>query len=153
VALLYPDPVQVVSRGKMAAEISERLGGPQGGAYRAPAVGLQGAVSAAHGLAATAGLRILMQGGNAVEAAVAVGAALNVVEPYMSGLGGGGGFMTIYEARSGTVHTLDYVGHTPQAADPTVFSSLEELGADIRSACVPGTLRRLAGCSGPLRVR
>ena len=101
---------------------------------------MQGAVSAAHGLAATAGLRILMQGGNAVDAAVAVGAALNVVEPYMSGLGGGGGFMTIYEAKSRTVHTLDYVGHTPQSADPTVFSSLEELGADIRSACVPGTL-------------
>ena len=101
---------------------------------------MQGAVSAAHGLAATAGLRILMQGGNAVDAAVAVGAALNVVEPYMSGLGGGGGFMTIYEAKSGKVHTLDYVGHTPQAADPTAFASLEELSADIRSACVPGTL-------------
>ena len=101
---------------------------------------MQGAVSAAHGLAATAGLLILMRGGNAVDAAVAVGAALNVVEPFMSGLGGGGGFMTIYEAKSGTVNTLDYVGHTPQASDPTAFSSLEELGADIRSTCVPGTL-------------
>ena len=132
--------MQVLSQSKTAGDISERLGGPQGGAYRAPAVGLQGAVSAAHGLAATAGLGILMQGGNAVDAAVAVGAALNVVEPYMSGLGGGGGFMTIYEAKSRTVHTLDYVGHTPQAADPTVFRSLEELGSDIRSTCVPGTL-------------
>jgi gamma-glutamyltranspeptidase/glutathione hydrolase len=124
----------------LTAGISERLGGPQAGAYRPPAIGLRGAVSAAHGLAATAGLRILMDGGNAVDAAVAVGAALNVVEPYMSGLGGGGGFMTIYESKSGTVHTLDYVGHTPQAADPSVFSTLEELDTDIRSACVPGTL-------------
>jgi gamma-glutamyltranspeptidase / glutathione hydrolase len=137
----YDEAVQqVVSGDNVAAAISERLGGPQAGAYRPPAVGMRGAVSAAHGLAATAGLHVLMEGGNAVDAAVAVGAALSVVEPYMSGLGGGGGFMTIYEAKSGTVHTLDYVGHTPQAADPGVFSSLEELGADIRSACVPGIL-------------
>src|SRR5579859_5288787 len=116
------------------------LGGPHGGAYRPPAVGLRGAVTAAHGLAATAGLRILMQGGNAIDAAVALGAALSVVEPFMSGPGGGGGFMTVYEARTGTVHTLDYVGRTPAAADPTAFTSLEALGADIRSPCVPGTL-------------
>ena len=101
---------------------------------------MRGAVSGAHGLAATAGLRILMQGGKAVDAAVAVGAALNVVEPYMSGLGGGGGFMTIYEAATQKVFTLDYVGHTPIASDPSAFSSLEELGRDIRSSCVPGTL-------------
>ncbi len=101
---------------------------------------MQGAVSAAQGLAATAGLRMLMQGGNAMDAAVAVGAALNVVEPFMSGLGGGGGFMTVYDARSGALHVLDYVGRTPAAADPTAFSSLQSLDADIRSSCVPGTL-------------
>src|SRR5207302_3952714 len=106
--------VQMLSktRGASAAEV---LGGPHGGAYRPPAVVMQGAVSAAHGLAATAGLRILMQGGNAVDAAVAVGAALNVVEPYMSGIGGGGGFMLIHEARTGAIHALDYVGRTPAA--------------------------------------
>ena len=63
---------------------AEALGGPQGGAYRSPSVGMNGVVSAAHGLAATAGLRIMMEGGNAVDAAVAVGAALGVVEPFMS---------------------------------------------------------------------
>jgi gamma-glutamyltranspeptidase/glutathione hydrolase len=119
---------------------AEALGGPHGGAYRAPAVGVQGAASAAHGLAATAGLRILMQGGNAIDAAVAIGAALSVVEPFMSGLGGGGGFMTIHEARTGTVHVLDYVGRTPAASDPTAFASLDALGTDVRSSCVPGTL-------------
>src|SRR5439155_8712008 len=88
----------------------------------------------------TAGLRILMQGGNAVDAAIAVGAALSVVEPYMSGLGGGGGYMLIREARTGVIHALDYVGRTPAAADPTVFADLKQLDTDIRSACVPGTL-------------
>jgi gamma-glutamyltranspeptidase/glutathione hydrolase len=92
---------------------------------------MQGAATAAHGLAATSGLRILMQGGNAVDAAVAIGAALSVVEPFMSGLGGGGGFMTIHEAATGEVHVLDYVGRTPAAADPTAFSNLDELGSDI----------------------
>ena len=116
------------------------LGGPHGGAYRPPAVGMRGAVSAAHGLAATAGLRILMEGGNAVDGAVATAAALSVVEPYMSGLGGGGGLMTIHHAASGAIHVLDYVGHTPAAADPSAFSSLEEVDADIRSSGVPGTL-------------
>ena len=105
---------------------------------------MRGAVSAAHGLASTAGLRILIDGGNAVDAAVATGAALGVVEPFMSGIGGGGGFMLDYEARTGQVHALDYVGRTPSAADPTAFASLDELGTDIRASATPGTLGRLA---------
>src|SRR6478672_9822144 len=91
--------------------------GPHGGAYRPPATGRNGVVAAAHGLAATAGLRLLFEGGTAVDAAVAVGAALGVVEPYMSGIGGGGGSMLVYEAATRTVHTLDYLGTAPQAAD------------------------------------
>ena len=114
--------------------------GPHAGAYRAPAVGRNGVVAAAHGLAATAGLRALVDGGTAVDAAVAVGAALGVVEPFMSGIGGGGGSMLIYEATTHTVHVLDYLGPAPAAADPTAFSSLDEIDADVRSATVPAVL-------------
>jgi gamma-glutamyltranspeptidase/glutathione hydrolase len=119
---------------------AEALGGPQGGAYRSPSVGTNGVVSAAHGLAATAGLRILMEGGNAIDAAVGVGAALGVVEPFMSGLGGGGGFMLFHEGKTGQTHVLDYIGLPPAASDPTVFSSIDQIARDVRSSTVPGTL-------------
>ena len=117
-----------------------QLGGPHAGAFRPPSVGMNGVVSAAHGLAATAGLRVLMEGGNAVDGAVAVAAALGVVEPFMSGLGGGGGFMLFHEGKTGAVHGLDYIGLTPAAADPNAFTSIEEIGRDVRSSTVPGSL-------------
>src|SRR5919204_2991190 len=104
--------------------------GPHAGAYRPPAMGRAGVVAAAHGLAATAGLRMLFGGGTAVDAAVAVGATLGVVEPFMSGLGGGGGFMLIYEASTRKVHALDFMGHIPAAADPSAFSDVEAINAD-----------------------
>jgi gamma-glutamyltranspeptidase/glutathione hydrolase len=68
-----------------------------------------GMVAAAHPLAAAAGARILSNGGNAFDAAVATAAALNVVEPYMSGLAGRG-VATCYIASEKRVRSLDFVG-------------------------------------------
>ena len=65
-----------------------------------------GAVIAAHPLAVQAGRSILSQGGNAIDAAVAVSFALNVAEPHASGIGGGG-FMLVYPANGKPVF-LDY---------------------------------------------
>ena len=109
-------PVQLNLPGRSGA------GPPQGQAYRGTATGLNGMVACAHPLAAQAGLRTLAAGGNAIDAAVAVAAALNVVEPFMSGLGGGG-WMQVYHAATGDHKILDYCGQCPAAADPSRFDA------------------------------
>ena len=78
---------------------------------------LRGVVAAAHPLAALAGARLLLTGGNAIDAAVATAAALNVVEPYMSGIGGIG-FAACYLADEGRVRTLDFTTRVPSQFDP-----------------------------------
>ena len=64
------------------------------------------AIASAHPLATQAGVQILQQGGNAFDAAVAVTAALAVVEPYSSGIGGGG-FWLLHKARDNTQIMID----------------------------------------------
>src|SRR6476619_6411120 len=74
-------------------------------------------------MAAQAGLRILQQGGNAFDAAVATAATMAVVEPLMSGLGGVGGYALIYDAKKHEVRSLDFIGAAPGAAKPEIFSA------------------------------
>jgi gamma-glutamyltranspeptidase/glutathione hydrolase len=85
-----------------------------------PAVGKQGMISSAHPLATQAGLEILEAGGNAFDAAVAVAATLNVVEPMMSGMGGFG-VTLLYDAEKGVTRCLDASGRFPAATDADVF--------------------------------
>jgi gamma-glutamyltranspeptidase/glutathione hydrolase len=86
----------------------------------APAEARQGMVSSAHPLATQAGVDILKAGGNAFDAAVAVAAVLNVVEPMMSGMGGYGTILT-YDASSRRVRFLNSSGRIPAAVDSDVF--------------------------------
>ncbi|UCH96328.1 MAG: gamma-glutamyltransferase, partial [Candidatus Aminicenantes bacterium] len=84
------------------------------------AEGTSGMVSSAHPIATTAGLDILKKGGNAFDAAVAVAATLNVVEPMMSGMGGYGTIL-IYEAKKSQVRFLDSSGKIPAKTNPDAF--------------------------------
>ena len=75
------------------------------------------AVASAHSLATDAGLRILREGGNAFDAAIAVSATLSVVEPISSGIGGGG-FFLLHDAGSGRDIFIDARETAPAAATP-----------------------------------
>jgi gamma-glutamyltranspeptidase/glutathione hydrolase len=77
-------------------------------------------VAAAHPAATRVGLQILQQGGNAVDAAVACALALAVVEPYGSGLGGGG-FFLVLDAAEGDVRALDARETAPRRAHRDMY--------------------------------
>ena len=85
----------------------------------------QAAIASAHPLATEAGYRILKEGGNAFDAAVAVAASLAVVEPYSSGLGGGG-FFLLHRARDRHEVMLDARETAPQNIKEDDY--LDELG-------------------------
>ncbi|MHC4150122.1 MAG: gamma-glutamyltransferase [Planctomycetota bacterium] len=85
-----------------------------------PAVATRGMVSTAHPLATKAGLDILKTGGNAFDAAVAIAAMLNVVEPMMSGIGGYG-TIVVYDAAEGNAHFLNCSGRIPEAVNSDAF--------------------------------
>lgn len=79
------------------------------------------AVAADHPLASQAGLEVLKNGGNVVDAAAAVGFALSVLRPASSGIGGGG-FMVIWDATTRRATVLDYRERAPLASKPDMFS-------------------------------
>ena len=81
---------------------------------------MSGMVSTAHPLATDAGLEILKNGGNAFDAAVAIAAALNVVEPAMSGMGGYGTIL-VWDAKAEQVRYLNASGRIPALVDSDVF--------------------------------
>lgn len=88
--------------------------------YRPPIMGVTHMVSAGHYLAAAAGYRILEQGGNAIDAGVASGIAINVVMPENTNFGGVAPIM-IYHAASDEIVTISGLGRWPRAASIDYF--------------------------------
>ena len=108
-----------------------------GTVHRSTVTGTRGMVASAHPLASLAGVRMLLEQGNAFDAAVAVAAALNVVEPYMSGIAGVG-YALIYSAAESRVRVLDYCGRTPHGATSEAFQTTDMQDGEVMSCLVPG---------------
>jgi len=104
----------------------------------------QAAVASAHPAATAAGRAVLQAGGNAFDAAIAVAAALAVVEPYSSGIGGGG-FFLLYRASDRKEVMIDARERAPAAASEEMY--LDADGTFVRerslngplAAAIPGT--------------
>ncbi|BCJ55543.1 gamma-glutamyltranspeptidase [Actinoplanes sp. NBRC 14428] len=113
------------------ANAHTRNGGPT-------AVGFGGAVSTVDATATAVGLDVLRRGGNAVDAAVAAAATLGVTEPFSAGIGGGG-FLVYYDARRGTVSTIDGRESGPATMTEDIFvDPADKLPYDFPEARVSG---------------
>lgn len=114
-----------------------------------PIVSEKGMVASQHKLATAAGLEILKKGGNAVDAAVAVGFSLAVVLPRAGNLGGGG-FMIVHDAKSGETKALNYREMAPASSHRDMYLDEEgnvdrvKLNFEYPASGVPGTVAGMA---------
>jgi gamma-glutamyltranspeptidase/glutathione hydrolase len=99
-------------------------------------------IASTHELATEVGLSILRKGGNAVDAAVAVGFALAVVHPEAGNLGGGG-YMLV-RMSDGRVRAFDYKETVPMATTLEAFPPSKRAYVGYKTAGVPGTVAGLA---------
>ncbi|GMR00702.1 MAG: gamma-glutamyltransferase [Gammaproteobacteria bacterium] len=120
----------------------------------------QAAIASAHPLATQAGIDILEHGGNAFDAAIAVTATLAVVEPYSSGIGGGG-FYLLYQAQSDNYTMIDARERAPYRAHKNLYLDEKKnvkAGASITGALsagipgIPAALVHLAEAYGKLKL-
>lgn len=117
-----------------------------------------GLVACQNKLASDAGAAVLSRGGNAVDAAVVTTLVLSVVEPWLSGIGGGG-FMLRADGATGKVEALDFNVMSPRHLDPADYPLTDGRDGDwfdwpsvkgdnnligYGSICVPGTIAGLA---------
>ncbi len=118
------------------------------GTMRHPVYSTTGIVTARSSLAAEVGAQVLADGGNAVDAAVAVGFSLAVTLPRAGNIGGGG-FMLVYDSASSQTTVIDYREMAPRAAHRDMFLDADgdadpQLSRYSRMAAgVPGTVAGL----------
>lgn len=108
------------------------------GMTRPAVAGLHGLVTSGHPIASSAGLQMLLKGGNAFDAAAAVGAMAALGEPEMNGIGGNG-FMTVFHKGTGKVWSLSMAGAAPKALKPEDMTP-ETLNAGMKAGITPGNL-------------
>ncbi|MCI0336003.1 MAG: gamma-glutamyltransferase [Acidobacteria bacterium] len=113
---------------------------PQQSPWRPTVMTMRGMVASGHPLASEAGLRILKEGGNAVDAAIATWLVQGQVEPAMTGLGGDM-YILIYQAKTGEVKFINGTGPAPMGATPDFYKSKGEMpAAGALSVEVPGAV-------------
>jgi len=134
-AALVAMPARVAAQSGMRAPDAPRSGAAAVAAHRVEVPMPHGGVAAGHPLASMAGVRMLMQGGSAADAAVAAMAVMNVVEPWASSAAGNG-FATCFDRRAGKVASLAFTGGAPRLLDPNVDP--KELDHGPKAVTVPG---------------
>ena len=111
-------------------------------ATRSAVLGRNGMIATSQPLASAAGLKVLQDGGNAIDAAVTAAAVLAVVEPSMTGIGGDL-FAIVYDAKTKTLHALNASGRSPYAATPAEYAKRGQTrmpGSGVLSVTVPGVV-------------
>src|SRR5689334_7429452 len=88
---------------------------------RSVAFGTHGMIATSQPLASAAGLKVLQDGGNAIDAAVTAAAVLAVVEPSMTGIGGDL-FAIVYDAKTKSLRALNASGRAAYAATPDAYA-------------------------------
>lgn len=122
------------------------------------AQGAGGMVAAQHKVAAQAGAAVLARGGNAMDAAVTTALVLSVVEPWLSGIGGGG-FLIWRDGATGQARSLDFAMRAPLGLNPQDYPLVPGKDGDwfdwpqvegqrnligVHSICVPGAIAGLS---------
>ena len=112
-------------------------GNPRG--TRSVAVARNGMIATSQALASAAGLKVLQDGGNAIDAAITAAGVLAVVEPTMNGIGGDL-FAIVFDAKTKRLHALDASGRSAHTATPEEFAKrgLEQMpGGGVLTVDVP----------------
>lgn len=115
---------------------------PNPHATRSVVMARNGMIATSQPLASAAGLRVLQEGGNAIDAAITAAAVLAVVEPTMNGIGGDL-FAIVHDAKSNALRALNASGRSAYAATPDAFAArkLERVpNAGVYSVSVPGVV-------------
>lgn len=126
----------------LSAQLPGDRPAPNPRATRSVVMARQGMIATSQPLASAAGLQVLREGGNAVDAAVTAAAVLSVVEPTMTGIGGDL-FAIVFDPRAGKLEGLNASGRSGYAATPAEFgkrglTAVPERG--VLSITVPGVV-------------